>query len=289
MRKSRYLRLSAACFVRSLTLGDNPQNELPHRRRRNDVFGFDCLQISLSIFVCDRPIAGCFVVRTARYPAAHLELAAQRLHLFRARLPHHAGTSPRIAKGIDERLDYVRAVSVVTLRNQRILDGAAERKSFDALRRPVGRDFLAAHAPNFFGVTLEECVEEPFAELIAYPFFEIARISHRKQARFHPRKNAKRRPEDAKLEQRFERFQRIGEKFAVVKNPRRTRSHEHVVRQNLGPQIFDRLGLGKETVPADVEVKTLVGHGPGNSADVNGIGFQDNDIDFLLRQKIAGR
>ena len=88
-------------------------------------------------------------------------------------------------------------------------------------------------------------------------------------------------PEDAKLEQRFERFQRIGEKFAVVKNARGTRPDEHVVRQNLRPEIFDRLGFGKETVPANVEVKTLVGHGPGNSADVNRIGFQDDDIRLL--------
>ena len=109
----------------------------------------------------------------------------------------HAGTSPWITEGIDERLNYVCAVSVVTLWNQGILDGAAERKAFDSLRSPVSRDFLAAHAPNLFGVTLEECVEEPFAELIAYPFFEIPWISHRKQARFHPRKNAKHRPEEA--------------------------------------------------------------------------------------------
>ena len=35
-------------------------------------------------------------------------------------------------------------------------------------------------------------------------------------------------------------------------------------------------------MPADIEVKTLVGHRPGNSAYVNGIGFQDNDVDILL-------
>ena len=234
-------------------------------------------RFALFILVLDRPTAARFIVRTAGHPAAHLERAAQRLHLFSARLPHHAGASPRIAEGIDEGFDYVCAVSVVTLRNQRILDGAAERKSFDALRGPVGGNFLAAHAPNFFRVTLEECVEEPFAELIAYPFFEIARIAHWEQARFHPRKHAKDRPEDPKFQQRFERFQRIGEKFAVVKNARRPRSHEHVVRQDLRPQIFDRLRLGKETVAANVELKTLVSHRPGNSADVNGICFQDND------------
>src|SRR5207237_9877811 len=119
---------------------------------------------------------------------------------------------------------------------------------FDALSGPIGGNFLAAHPPNFFSVTFEECVEEPFPELIADPVFEIARIAHGKQAGFHPRKNTKRRPEDAQLEQRFKRFQRIREKFAVVKNARRTRSDEHVVRQNLGHELYDRLGFGKETM-----------------------------------------
>ena len=79
----------------------------------------------------------------------------------------------------------------MTLRNERIFDSAPERKSFNALRRPVGRNLLAAHAPDFFGIALEECGEEPLAKLITYPLFEIAGISHWKEARFNPRNNAK--------------------------------------------------------------------------------------------------
>jgi hypothetical protein len=82
----------------------------------------------------------------------NFELATQRFRLFSACLPHHAGTSPRIAKELIKVLNYVRAVSVVTLRNQRILDGAAKRKSLNALRSPVGGEFLLQLMPQTFSV-----------------------------------------------------------------------------------------------------------------------------------------
>src|SRR5437773_2213542 len=247
------------------------------------------MQNTLAIFVFERPAAGNFVVRTASYFAAHLEFAAHRLHLFSTRLPHHAGTSPRIAERIDERLDYFRSIPIIALRKERVLDRAAKRKSFNALYGPVGRDFFADHSPSLFGITFEECVEEPSAELIAHPLFKIARVPHWEEARFHPRKNAKNRFENAEFQQRFERLQRIGKKFAAVKNTRGTWAREHVVRQNLGPQIFDRFRFGEETVSADVEVKTLVSGGARNAADVDQIGFQNNDVDFLLGQEVTRR
>ena len=145
------------------------------------MFGFDRAQIPLCILVFDRPRAGDLVIRATSHSAAHLELAAQRFHFFRAYFPHHARASPRITEGMDERLDDFAAVAVVSLRNERVLDRATERKSSDPLSGPVGRDFLAAHSPDFFSVALEECIEEPFAELIAYPFFEIAWVAYRKQ------------------------------------------------------------------------------------------------------------
>src|SRR5439155_23714632 len=55
--------------------GRQTTRELPHRRGRNDVFCFDYLQITLSIFVCDRPIARRFIIRTASYSTAHLQPA----------------------------------------------------------------------------------------------------------------------------------------------------------------------------------------------------------------------
>src|SRR6266404_1206493 len=190
---------------------------------------------------------------------------------------------------MDERLDHLAAVAVITLRDESVLDCAAEGKSSDPLRRPVGGDFLAAHPPNFFGVALEKGVKEPFAELIAHPLFKIARISHRKEARFQRGKNAQSRSEDTQFEQRFKWPQRIGEKFSVVKNPRRPWPHEHVIRQNLRPQIFYRFGLREETVPADIEMETVVSNGSRNATDINRIGFENDDIHVFLRKKIPRR
>jgi hypothetical protein len=88
------------------------------------------------------------------------------------------------------------------------------------LRRPVGRNVLAVHPPDFFGVAFEERVKQPFSELIAHPFFKIPRVPYRKQTRFQPGKNAQNRFENAQLKQRFNWLQWIGKKFAAVKNPR---------------------------------------------------------------------
>ena len=39
---------------------------------------------------------------------------------------------------------------------------------------------------------------------------------------------------------------------------------------------------------ADVKMKTFVGGGAGNPADVNRIGFENRGTDLVLRQKISG-
>src|ERR1041384_218683 len=161
------------------------------------MLGFDRQQFALCVVVFDRPLARDFVIRTARHSAPHLEPAAQRFHLFRARFPHHAGTASWIAKRMDERLDDLAPVAVVPLRNEGVLDRASERKSPDPLRGPVCGDFLAAHPPDLFGIALEECIEQAFAELIAYPLFEVARVTHWKESGFQPREGAESRFENA--------------------------------------------------------------------------------------------
>src|SRR6266516_4787681 len=121
------------------------------------MFGFDCLQTTLSTLVFNPPTARNLVVGTANHFTARLELATHRLHLFSTRFPHHAGTSPRITERIDERLNYFRAIAVVSLWRECVLDRATQRKSSYALRGPVRGNFPAAHTPNLFGEALEEC------------------------------------------------------------------------------------------------------------------------------------
>src|SRR5207249_11352523 len=120
-----------------------------------------------------------------------------------------------------------------------------------------------------------------------YPLFEIARIPHRKQTRFQPGKDTQSRFDDTELHQCFERLERIRVKFAVIENARRTWPHEHVIRQNLRPQIFYSFGLRKETVAADVKMETVVSHGPGDTTHVNRVRFENDDVHVFLRKKIA--
>ena len=157
------------------------------------------------------------------------------------------------------------------------------------MRRPVGRDLSATHSPNFFGVTLEEDIEEPFAELIAHPVLEIAWIAHRPEPGFEPGENAQKRPKNAELHQRFERLEGISEELAAVEDSRRPWSLQHVVGQNLRPEIFHRLGFGEKPVSANVKVKTLVGGRSGDPADVNRVQFQDGHIELVLGKQIRRR
>src|SRR5439155_23098526 len=150
----------------------------------------------------------------------------------------------------------------------------AKRKTADALGGPISRDFFAAHSPYFFGVALEEDVEEAFAKLIADPLFKVSRMAHRKEPRLEPGQNADCRSYDAEFDQRFERFERVGKKFAVVVNLGRTRPLQHAVRQNFGPEIFHRIRLAEEAMPADVAIETIVGAGARNSTDVNRLCLQ---------------
>ena len=125
--------------------------------------------------------------------------------------------------------------------------------------------------------------------MIADPVLEVVRVTDREQFRFQIGEQAQGRPDDAEFDERFEGAQWISEEFAVVINARRTRAHEHVVRQNLSPEILDRLRFREKAVPADVEVKTFVSGGAGNSTDVNGIGLEDGDRDVVLGKEIRGR
>ena len=102
------------------------------------MIGFDGLLISIAILELNSPGLRSLIIGTAVNARGHLDFAAHRFHFFGARFPHHARPFTRVAERIDQCLDNVGAVAVVMLRNQRVLDRAAEREAFDALRRPVG-------------------------------------------------------------------------------------------------------------------------------------------------------
>ena len=63
---------------------------------------------------------------------------------------------------------------------------------------------------------------------------------------------------------------------------------EHVVGQDLGPQILDFFRLREEAVAADVEVIALVPSRARDAADVLGIGFEHRDRHALLGEEVRG-
>jgi hypothetical protein len=81
--------------------------------------------------------------------------------------------------------------------------------------------------------------------------------------------------QDSEFEKRFKGFERVGKKLAAIKNSRRTRAIEHIVRQNFRPEIFDFLRFRKKAMTSDIKTKTFVFYGSRNSADVSGVGFKN--------------
>src|ERR1700751_3462295 len=101
--------------------------------------------------------------------ATHMDCAAHRFCFFRADFPHHPRPAPWILEGINQGLDHLGAVFRASVREERILDGAAKGQALDALRGPISRNFPATHSPDLFGIAFEESIEQPFAELVANP------------------------------------------------------------------------------------------------------------------------
>ena len=91
-----------------------------------------------AVLVENGPGAARIIVFATRHPAIHIELAAERFCLFRTRFPHHTGTFAWVLKGVDQGLDHFRAVFGLTPRKEGILNRAPQRKTLDALRRPIG-------------------------------------------------------------------------------------------------------------------------------------------------------
>ena len=69
-----------------------------------------------------------------------------------ARLPHLSRTQPWILKLVNQRLDRVHPL----VERRRVENRSGEREPLNALGRPLGPDFRARNAPDFFGVGLEE-------------------------------------------------------------------------------------------------------------------------------------
>src|SRR5262249_13855500 len=146
----------------------------------------------------------------------HAELAAHLDHLARGLLPQHPGAAARVAEALDEGLDAAVAALAIEAAQHAVPDRRAQAQALDALRRPVGGNVVARHAPALLGVGTKEDRIEPLAELVAHPFVERARSLDRPELRPGVRQDAGRARQEPEVPQRLEGAQRVRVEFSAV-------------------------------------------------------------------------
>src|SRR6202041_2766096 len=140
-----------------------------------------------------------------------------------------------IAEGFDQRLDDVAVILAIVPAGlcgplvqaertaQTIENGGAEAQALDALRRPIGGNLVATHAPDLFRIGLEEDREQPLAELVADPLVKRLGIFDRKSLRICKGCDAEKALQQAEIAQRLEGLERIGIEFPPVEDARESR------------------------------------------------------------------
>ena len=240
----------------------------------------------------DGPELSRAVVGELAQVAALQHLAAALLDLARGRFPHHARALARVLEALDQRLDHRPAGFRRALGQQRLLQRLdhrdAEVEPLDALRRPVGGNLVARHAPHLLGVGLEEDREQLLAELVAHPFVEIAGVLDRERLGVGERQHAGGAGEDAEVLQRLEGAQRIRVVLAAVVDARQARPRDEIVGQDLLPQVDDFLRLREEAMPADVEHEAVVFDRAADAAHVHRVLLDHDDRGVLLGEAVGG-
>ena len=263
------------------------EHQLPQRRRGDHMIGGQALPLSRRVDGVNLPATG-----RADEPgrsAAHPDLAPLLHRPPRGGLPHHARSLPRITERADECLDLLRPILRLPLGHDGVPDRACQRQPLDPLRRPIGRDLLAAHAPHLLGVGLEKDAEQPAAELVRDPVLERPRIADREDPGPAVAGDAPHGLHEPQVLQGLGRPQRIGVKLAAIENPRTAGPDEHVAAEQFGPQIFHFLRLREEAVAADIEPKTFVCDRPGDAPDELRIGLEHGHRRPGSREEVGGR
>jgi hypothetical protein len=223
-------------------------------------------------------------------PLEHL--AAALLNLARCGFPHHAGALARILEALDQRLNDGFSRPRFACREhrflQRIHDCYAEIEPLDTLRRPVGGNFVARHAPHFFGVSLEKDREQFLSELVAHPFVEIASVFDRVCLGVAERQHAGRAGEEPEIAQRLECAQWVRIIFSAVVDAREARPLDEIVGQNLLPEIDHFLRLRKETMPANVKHEAVVFDRAADAAHIDRILLDHGDREIGIPGEAIG-
>ena len=198
----------------------------------------------------------------------HLAIKVDRAALFHdlrcRRLPHLAGAEAGIKESADQRLRRRRGF--LTLEGGD--DSLAQGKALDPLRGPVGADFVARNAPDFFGVRLEKNLEQALAETVRHPLRERVLRLDRLQPRLQVADENVDRLCRAEIHERIHGLERVVEIFALVVNAREPRAIDEVIRHDLAPDFVHFLRLAEKAVPADIKAEALRLHRTRNAADV---------------------
>ena len=125
-------------------------------------------------------------------------------------------------------------------------------------------------------------------KLVYRPILKAADIFIRKGLGLHIARHAQRRSDNAKVEQCFERTQRIAVESAFIIDPAHARTLNEVVGQNLVPQIDHFFRFGKKAVAADVKAISVNFDRAADAADIAFVFFDDGDAVPLFRQQISG-
>ena len=207
--------------------------------------------------------------------------AAEFFDFARAAFPEHAGAEARVVEGFDEGF-HLAAIA------QGVEDGGEKTEAVDALRGPVGADFRAGDAPDFFGVGFEKGAVEAVAETVSHPVFKGVFGQKWLETRLEVAGKHEEALEEAEVADGVRNLEGVLVKFVAVKNAGEARDLEHRLVHHLGPEAIHILALGEKSVAADVDPIVTPAVGARDAADV-GRGFEDKRTEAGLGEFERGR
>jgi hypothetical protein len=181
--------------------------------------------------------------------------------------PEHAGAEARVVEGFDEGF-HLAGIA------QGVEDGGEEAQAMDPLRSPVGTDFRAGDAPDFFGLVFEEGAVEAVAKAVSHPVLERVLGQEGLEAGLHIAGEHEETLDEAEVTDGVQDLERVLVEFVAVKNAGEARDFEHRLVHHFGPEALHILALGEKAVAADVDAVVAPAVGARDASDVRR-GFED--------------
>ncbi len=204
-------------------------------------------------------------------------------------LPHLAGSVLGIVELLDEAGDLLAlaAARLHPLRGERVDHRAPDRQVLDALRAPVGLDLGARHAPDLLALRLEEVLVEPPAEPRGDETLQRGLVLRRLDPHPEVRGHAAHGFDRSEVRQSVLRVDRVVvELAAVVDAAHAGTAQELVGAEDLEPEVVDRLHLGEEPVPTDVEAPPVAHRGAADATH-DRVGLEHRGGHAALRQHVG--